>query len=54
MVWSFVHDDSASAAVWFGPEGALAVGDGAVVIESSTLSPGYAQRWMDEAAAAGA
>ncbi|WP_280183061.1 NAD(P)-dependent oxidoreductase [Nocardia cyriacigeorgica] len=54
VVWSFVHDDSASAAVWFGSEGALAVSDGAVVIESSTLSPGYAQRWMDEAAAAGA
>ncbi|BDT87380.1 NAD(P)-binding domain-containing protein [Nocardia cyriacigeorgica] len=54
VVWSFVHDDNAGAAVWFGPEGALAVAAGAVVIESSTLSPGYAQRWMNEAAAAGA
>ncbi|MBF6100542.1 NAD(P)-dependent oxidoreductase [Nocardia cyriacigeorgica] len=53
-VWSFVHDDTASAAVWFGAEGALAAADGAVVIESSTLSPEYARRWVGEAAAAGA
>ncbi|BDT85948.1 NAD(P)-dependent oxidoreductase [Nocardia cyriacigeorgica] len=54
VVWSFVHDDTASEAVWLGPEGALAAANGAVVIESSTLSPEYAQRWMSEAAAAGA
>ncbi|WP_067865916.1 NAD(P)-dependent oxidoreductase [Nocardia shimofusensis] len=54
VVWSFVHDDTASQAVWFGPDGALAAAGGAMVIESSTLSPGYAQRWTREAAAAGA
>lgn len=54
FVWSFVHDDTASAAVWFGPEGALTAADGAVVIESSTLSPEYARRWVGEAAVAGA
>ncbi|MFC8529170.1 NAD(P)-dependent oxidoreductase [Nocardia sp. NPDC057227] len=54
VVWSFVHDDAASAAVWFGPGGALAAARGAVVIESSTLSPGYAEHWMREAVAAGA
>lgn len=54
VVWSFVHDDTASRAMWFGEEGALTTADGALVIESSTLSPGYAERWMREATAAGA
>ncbi|MFF0492934.1 NAD(P)-binding domain-containing protein [Nocardia sp. NPDC004068] len=53
-VWSLVHDDDASHAVWFGPAGAMAGADGAVVIESSTLSPGYAREWSDAATAAGA
>ncbi|MGW6332165.1 NAD(P)-dependent oxidoreductase [Nocardia rhamnosiphila] len=49
VVWSFVHDDTASRAVWFGEEGALTEAGGAIVIESSTLSPEYADRWMKEA-----
>ncbi|WP_194814576.1 NAD(P)-binding domain-containing protein [Nocardia sp. XZ_19_385] len=53
-VWSFVHDDSASRASWFGPRGALGAAAGTLVIESSTLSPQAAQRWMDEAVRAGA
>lgn len=52
-VWSFVHDDNASRAVWFGNDGALAAAQGALVIESSTLSPHYAEHWMSRAAAAG-
>ncbi|WP_028478823.1 NAD(P)-dependent oxidoreductase [Nocardia sp. CNY236] len=54
VVWSFVHDDTASRTVWFGPDGALATVGEAVVIESSTLSPGYALSWMLDAATAGA
>lgn len=54
VVWSFVHDDKASRSMWFGPEGALAPTDGAIVIESSTLTPEYADHWMHEAAAEGA
>ncbi|MBF4999127.1 NAD(P)-dependent oxidoreductase [Nocardia sp. BSTN01] len=46
-IWSFVHDDTASRAVWFGTDGALtAVEHGAVVIESSTLSAEYADYWI--------
>jgi 3-hydroxyisobutyrate dehydrogenase len=49
-VWSFVHDDAASRAMWFGRYGALAAAErGVVVIESSTLSPGYVDHWMREA-----
>jgi 3-hydroxyisobutyrate dehydrogenase len=46
-VWSFVHNDQASRAVWFGVDGALGAVDGAMVIESSTLSPPYAEKWMN-------
>ncbi|WP_433678361.1 NAD(P)-dependent oxidoreductase [Nocardia sp. CA-119907] len=53
-VWSFVHDDTASRAVWFGQDGALETADGAIVIESSTLSPQYADQWMREATGSGA
>jgi 3-hydroxyisobutyrate dehydrogenase len=54
VVWSFVHDDAACRAVWFGPGGALSAAAGAVVVESSTLSPDFAEEWMREAVAAGA
>ncbi|WP_280423150.1 NAD(P)-dependent oxidoreductase [Nocardia carnea] len=53
-VWSFVHDDTASRAIWFGDEGALTTADGALVLESSTLSPDYADHWMRQASAVGA
>ncbi|MFI5776763.1 NAD(P)-dependent oxidoreductase [Nocardia sp. NPDC051570] len=53
-VWSFVHDDKASRAVWFGPSGALRSARGALVIESSTLSTDYAEYWMAEAIRHGA
>lgn len=52
-VWSFVHDDQASRAVWFGADGALGAIDGEVVIESSTLSPRYAEEWMEAVQASG-
>ncbi|WP_051028821.1 MULTISPECIES: NAD(P)-dependent oxidoreductase [Nocardia] len=54
VVWSFVHDDDASRSVWAGRDGALAVAEGAVVIESSTLSVGYADQWSETAKRAGA
>lgn len=51
IVMSMVSDDNASRAVWLGEQGALAgVRDGAVLIESSTLSV----EWVRELAAAGA
>jgi 3-hydroxyisobutyrate dehydrogenase len=46
---SMVADDAASRAVWFGENGALAgAARGSVLIESSTVSPG----WVGELAAA--
>ena len=40
VIFSMVADDAASRAVWLGPDGALAgVSRGAVLVESSTLSP---------------
>ncbi|WP_216916756.1 NAD(P)-dependent oxidoreductase [Nocardia noduli] len=54
IVWSFVHDDQASRRVWSGPDGALTAADGVVAIESSTLSPGYAEQWSHNAEQAGA
>lgn len=54
-IWSFVHDDAASRAVWFGSEGALAAIDPrVVVIESSTLSVEYADHWIRAASSLGA
>ncbi|MGY2119307.1 NAD(P)-dependent oxidoreductase [Nocardia gipuzkoensis] len=53
-VWSFVHDDTASRTVWFGQDGALQAADGAIVIESSTLSPSFADQWMRDATGSGA
>ena len=49
VVFSMVADDEASRAIWFGDDGALAnVAPGAILIECSTLSPG----WIEELAAA--
>ncbi|MDN2495979.1 NAD(P)-dependent oxidoreductase [Nocardia nova] len=54
-IWSFVHDDAASRAVWFGSEGALtAIDPRVVVIESSTLSVEYADHWIRAAGSLGA
>jgi 3-hydroxyisobutyrate dehydrogenase len=51
VVISMVSDDQASRSVWLGTDGALrGVRDGAVLIESSTVSPG----WIRELAAAAA
>lgn len=50
VVLSVVADDQASRAVWQGEDGALASARGAVCIESSTLSAG----WARELAAAAA
>jgi len=52
VVWSFVHDDTASRAVWFGEDGALTASTNAIMIESSTLSPEYAEDWMREVTSA--
>ncbi len=50
-VFAMLADDEASAAVWLGPDGALAaMADGALVIECSTLSAG----WVAELSAAAA
>ncbi|GAB4590194.1 NAD(P)-binding domain-containing protein [Nocardia sp. IFM 10818] len=53
-IWSFIHDDAASRAVWCGPGGALEAVDATLVIESSTLSPEYAEQWMSKATRSGA
>ncbi|GGL54911.1 NAD(P)-dependent oxidoreductase [Planomonospora parontospora] len=46
-VVSFVSDDEASAAVWFGARGALAsLSAGARAVECSTLSSPYMRRWI--------
>lgn len=42
FVLSMLADDDASRAVWLGPEGALAAAQpGAILIESSTVTPGW-------------
>jgi 3-hydroxyisobutyrate dehydrogenase len=51
-VWSFVHDDTASAAVWSGATGAFAsITSGALAIESSTISTTHAGGWFADAVA---
>ncbi len=51
IIISMVSDDEASRAVWLGPDGALAGAQpGALVVESSTLTPA----WVAELAAAAA
>jgi 3-hydroxyisobutyrate dehydrogenase len=51
---AMVRDDAASAAVWDGPEGALAaLPAGAIGVESSTLSPAWVRELAARFAAAG-
>jgi 3-hydroxyisobutyrate dehydrogenase len=53
-VVSMVADDGASRAVWLGPDGALAgVSAGTLLIESSTISPGWCEELASAAAAKG-
>jgi 3-hydroxyisobutyrate dehydrogenase len=55
IVWAMVHDDDASRGVWLGGEGALSgIGQGAIAIESSTLSPGWIRELASLVAARGA
>ncbi len=50
VILSMVADDDASRAVWIGPDGALAAArPGALLIESSTLSPAWTERLAETA-----
>jgi 3-hydroxyisobutyrate dehydrogenase len=54
VVLGMVADDTASRAMWLGPDGALAgVQTGAVVIESSTLTTGWVRELAQTAQARG-
>ncbi|MFF3400388.1 NAD(P)-dependent oxidoreductase [Streptomyces sp. NPDC002659] len=47
VVLSFVSDDEAAAAVWFGENGALgSMAPGAIALECSTLSDQHMRRWI--------
>ena len=51
---AMVADDPASRSVWLGPDGALeGAAPGAIVIESSTVSPAWCEELSDAAAAKG-
>lgn len=50
VIISMVGDDAASRAVWLGTAGALAGADGAVLVECSTLSPGWVRELAELAA----
>ncbi len=53
-IFAMVADDAASRAVWLGPDGALAGAmTGAVVIESSTLTPDWVRELAGHARAKG-
>ena len=53
-VFAMVTDDEASEAVWLGADGALAaMAPGALVVEMSTISPGWSQRLAAHAAERG-
>src|ERR1700748_218558 len=53
-IFAMVADDDASRSVWLGPDGALASAKpGAVVIESSTLTPGWVRELAGHARAKG-
>ena len=55
LVVAMVTDDDASRAVWSGEDGALAgLEEGAVAVESSTLTPGWVREWADLVTEAGA
>src|SRR5690348_9351765 len=54
VVFSMVADDPASRSVWTGPDGALGgVTRGAVLVESSTVSPAWIEALAGEAASRG-
>ena len=54
VIFSMVADDPASRAVWTGPEGALAGAKrGAILVESSTVSPAWIEVLAKDAAARG-
>jgi len=55
VIWSMVTNDSASAAVWTGEDGALDadLAPGTLAIESSTVSPDWVLRLRDLAAGRG-
>jgi 3-hydroxyisobutyrate dehydrogenase len=54
FIVAMVSDDDASRHVWLGPDGALdGARDGAIVIESSTLTPGWIRDLAAKAAARG-
>jgi len=54
IVWAMVADDDASQHVWLGRDGALgAAKPGAILIESSTLTPDWARELAAEALARG-
>ena len=55
VVVSMLADDAASRAVWLGSDGALAAAEkGAVLVESSTVSPAWIAELVEAAAARGA
>lgn len=47
VIWSWVHDNTASHSVWSGPDGVFSTAPnaGSIAIESSTLSTEYADEW---------
>jgi 3-hydroxyisobutyrate dehydrogenase len=54
IVLAMVADDAASRAVWLGPDGALAdARKGAIIVECSTLTPGWIAELAGEAARKG-
>jgi 3-hydroxyisobutyrate dehydrogenase len=54
FIFAMVANDAASRAVWLGADGALAEARaGAVAVESSTLTPGWARELADHARANG-
>ena len=51
IVLAMVADDAASRTVWLGPDGALAgASKGAILVECSTLTPGWIGELSDAAA----
>ncbi len=54
VILAMLSDDAASRSAWMGPDGALAgAAPGAVLIEASTLSPGWVSELAQEASSRG-
>ena len=54
FIFAMVADDAASRSVWLGPDGALAgAKPGAILVESSTLTPGWVRELAGRAHAKG-